>query len=323
MRSPRFAGLLALVVTTIGMPAGAQDAPPPWAYPVNPPNYKLPPDDGTVRRTPGSKAGYTLTQLRDRFLAPDWHPGDYPAMPEIVARGRKPDVAACGFCHRADGSGGPENANVAGLPKAYIIRQMADFKSGARKSSVQKRAPMALKDQLAKSISDADLETAAAYFASIKPRTTVRVVESSTAPKVAVTAWYYSAVPKGEREPIGQRIVDIPEDTRQFVNRDSRTRFVAYVPEGSIKRGQALVSTGGGRTVPCATCHGGPGLKGVSAIAIPGIAGRSPSYIVRQLYDFKHGARNGGQSALMKSSVASLALDDMIAIAAYVSSLEP
>ena len=52
-----------------------------------------------------------------------------------MARGRKPDVFACGVCHRADGSGGPENANVRGLPAEYIVQQMLAYKSGARQSS--------------------------------------------------------------------------------------------------------------------------------------------------------------------------------------------
>jgi cytochrome c553 len=304
--------------------AGAKETPPPWAYPVNPPSFTPAPDDGTIRKVPGSSAGYTLTQLRDRFLAPNWHPGDYPAMPEIVAQGRKPDVYACGFCHRADGPGGPENANLTGLPKSYILRQLADFKKGTRKSSVQERDPMRLKEQLAKAITDAEIEAAATYFASIKPRSIVRVVESATAPKVAVTAWFYTALPGNEQEPIGQRIVEIPENTAQFVNRDTRARFVAYVPEGSIKRGQVLATTGGaGRTLPCGTCHGGPAMRGVAPIGLPPLAGRSPSYLVRQLYDLKHGARNGSQGVIMKSTVNNLTIDDMIALAAYMASLEP
>ena len=71
-------------------------------------------------------------------------------MPAVVARGRKPDVLACGFCHRADGPGGPENASLAGLSADYIVQQMADFKSGARKTSVPERAPPALMIQVAK-----------------------------------------------------------------------------------------------------------------------------------------------------------------------------
>ena len=319
-------GLACLIAlgAAIVTPACAQDTPPTWAYPVNPPGYKLPPDDGTVRRVPGSNAGYTLTQVRDRFLAPNWHPDDYPAMPEIVASGRKPEVFACGFCHRADGPGGPENANLTGLSKPYIVRQMADFRSGARKSSVPNRGPVELKAQLAKAVSDAEIEAAAAYFASIKPRSNVRVVESATAPKVAVTAWYYTALPGNEQEPIGQRIVEIPEDAEQFASRDSRARFVAYVPEGSVKRGQVLATTGGGgRTLPCGTCHGGPAMRGVAVIGLPALAGRSPSYLVRQLYDLKHGARNGSQGVIMKSTVKDLTVDDMIALAAYLGSLEP
>src|SRR5262245_8650345 len=157
--------LAALVSTQ----ARSQELPPQWPYPVNPPDFKLPPDDGTQRRVPGSSVTFTLTQLRDRFLAPDWHPSDHPTMPGPVAQGRKPEVFACGFCHRASGTGGPENANIAGLPEAYIVQQLADFKSGARKSPVAKRSPTELKAQMVKSITDQEIATAAKYFSALKP----------------------------------------------------------------------------------------------------------------------------------------------------------
>jgi cytochrome c553 len=54
---------------------------------------------------------------------------------------------------------------------------------------------------------------------------------------------------------------------------------------------------------------------------VPGIAGRSPSYLVRQLYDFKHGARAGDGSVLMKPVVQNMTPDDMLALAAYAASL--
>jgi cytochrome c553 len=300
---------------TMSAIAQSQEEPPPWAYPVNPPDYKLSPDDGSPRRVPGSAVTYTLTQVRDRFFAPDWHPSDHAPLPEIVARGRKPEVFACGFCHRADGPGGPENANLTGLPAAYIVQQMADFKSGARKSSLQKRAPTELKAQPAKAITDSEVEAAAAYFSSVKPRSIVKVIEADTVPKSHVTGWFLAAVSTGEKEPIGQRIIEVPEDLEQFVSRDTRSRFIAYVPVGSIQKGQALAVTGGaGKTVQCGSCHG-PDLKGVGPI--PGIAGRSPSYTFRQLYDYKHGARAGTGSELMKPSVEKLTVEDMIALAAY------
>jgi cytochrome c553 len=299
-------------------PAFTQDAPPAWAYPVNPPGFKLPPDDGKPRRVPDSDVTYTLGQVRDRFLAPDWHPGDHPPMPEIVARGRKPDVFACGFCHRADGPGGPENANIAGLPVAYIVQQMADFRSGARRSSVQKRAPTELKASMAKAITDAEVQAAAAYFAALKPRQVVRVVESGTAPKTYVTGWFLAAA-SGDKEPIGNRIVEVPEVLERFVLRDARARFIAYVPVGSIERGRALASRGDG-TFQCAACHG-PDLRGLGDI--PGIAGRSPTYTFRQLYDYKSGARSGPDSEPMKAIARQLTLDDMIALSAYTASLSP
>ena len=313
--------LLPFAAMLAATPSESQESPPAWAYPVNPPDLTLAPDDGTIRRVPGSDAGYTLTQLRDRFVSPNWHPGDYPPRPEIVVRGRKPDVFACGFCHRADGPGGPENANLTGLGAAYIVQQMADFKSDARKSSVPNRAPPTLKASLAKAITDAEVEAAAAYFSSIRPRSIVSIVETDTVPKSYVTGWHLAVMKSGEKEPIAQRIIEVPENLEQFVNRDTRARFIAYVPPGSIKTGQALAAGGGGgKTLPCGTCHG-PDLKGLGPI--PGTAGRSPSYIVRQLYDFKHGTRAGVGSALMKASVEKLAVEDMLALAAYAASLPP
>jgi cytochrome c553 len=56
---------------------------------------------------------------------------------------------------------------------------------------------------------------------------------------------------------------------------------------------------------------------------VPPIAGRSPSYIVRQLYDIHNGARSGSIAVQMRTPVRKLQLDDMISIAAFVSSLRP
>jgi len=300
--------------------AQGKEGPPEWAYPVNPPGLKPPPDDGVPRRVPGSAATFTVTQIRDRFFAPAWHPGDHPPMPEVVAHGRKPDVFACGFCHRADGPGGPENSGLAGLPAAYIVQQMADYKSGARTTSVPKRN-IELMISLAKAATDAEVQAAAAYFAALKPKSIIRVVESDTAPKTFVTSWHLVPVKPGEAEPIGQRIIEVPENPEQFASRDSRSRFIAYVPVGSIEKGRELAASGGGgKTIQCGACHG-PGLKGSGPI--PGIAGRSPSYTFRQLYDFKHGARTGNGAALMMPAVERLAVEEMVALAAYVASLAP
>lgn len=303
-----------------GMPAYSAEGPPAWAYPVVPPDFKPTPDDGIPRRVPGSTATYTVTQLRDRFIAPDWHPAEYPPMPEVVSRGRKPDVFACGFCHRADGPGGPENSALAGLPAAYIVQQMADYKSGARKTSVPKRN-VDLMISLAKAATDAEVAAAAAYFSALKPKSIIRVVETDTVPKTFVASWHLAAVKTGDKEPIGQRIIEVPEDLEQFASRDTHARFIAYVPIGSIVKGEVLVKSGGaGKTIQCGTCHG-PDLKGLGLV--PGIAGRSPSYNVRQLYDYKSGARAGVGSAQMKEVVTKLSVDDMVSIAGYLAGQAP
>jgi len=310
--------LIAVVLSVVAGLCGAQ-TPPEWAYPVNPPGFKPRPDDGAPRRVPESSASYTLTQLRDRFISPVWHPEEHPPQPEIVARGRKPDVYACGFCHRADGPGGPENANLMGLPAKYIAQQMADFKSGARRTAVPGRNTD-LMISLARAANDAEVGAAAAYFSAIKARAVIRVVETESVPRTYITGWHFALMGNGEHEALGSRIIEVPEVFERFESRDTHARFIAYVPPGSVKKGEALATSGLGKTVACGSCHG-PGLVGTADI--PGIAGRSPTYLVRQLYEFKHGMRAGPQSAPMKPTVENLAVEEMIALAAYAASLPP
>jgi len=294
--------------------------PPAWAYPRPAVDYKAPVDDGTLRHVPGSSASWTLTQLRDRFFAPDWHPEEHPPMPGVVAHGRRPAVFACGYCHRAEGTGGPENANIAGLPKPYIIQQMADFKSGARKSCVPERSPEKNMTATAKAATVDEIAQAATYFSRIKPRKLITVVEAAEVPKSYVADSVYALSPGNEKEPIAGRILEIPKDLEQFESRDTHTDFIAYVPPGSLAAGKALSSGPSGKTVRCAQCHGGD-LRGLEAV--PGIAGRSPSYLMRQLYDIKHGARAGAGSQVMKPVLANLDDADFTSLAAYAASLNP
>lgn len=299
----------------------AQEGHPAWAYPMNPPDFKPAIDDGSVRRVPDSAAGYTLTQIRDRFAATDWHPGDHPPMPDVVAKGRKPDVFACGWCHRADGPGGPENANLMGLPYAYFVQQMKDFRSGDRKTSIAQRAPATLMIAGSKGISDAEIDEAARYFSALKPRPNRRVVETALVPKTTVDGWVLVDIGNGDKEPIGLRIIEVPERAGDFESRDSRARFIVYAPPGSLSRGKELVRTGAeGRSVPCATCHG-PELRGTDII--PPIAGRSPSYLARQIHDVRTGARAGQSASQMKPVVERLTDADIVAITAYLASLDP
>lgn len=292
---------------------------PEWAY-LWEPSFQVPPIDDLPRHVPDSLVTYTLAEIRNLFLTQDWHPEEHPPMPEVVARGRSPAVRACGVCHRADGSGGPENASLAGLPRDYIVQQMADYKSGARTFSGPRRGPVLLMIATATAVTNEEVQAAADYFSALKPNVSISVIETDVVPKTHVARTHFVTSETGGNEPIGQRIVEVPVDAEQFEYRDGRSQFIAYAPTGSLAKGEALAKGSAGTTVACAACHG-QDLQGAGTV--PRIAGRSPSYVVRQLYDFQQGTRAGIYSALMKPAVEKLTEDDMIALAAYLASLKP
>src|SRR2546430_12426800 len=121
----------------------------------------------------------------------------------------------------------------------------------------------------------AGIEAAESCLSALKTQAVGRVVESDSVPRTYITGWHFAAMGKGEQEALGQRIIEMPEVFEHFESRDTHARFVAYVPPGSIEKGRALATTGGGKTVQCASCHE-PALKDVGAI--PALAGRSPTY---------------------------------------------
>ena len=284
----------------------------PWAFPEIPPGLKRE-DDGQPKRVPGSTKTYSVAQINDQFGPPDWYPEDHPPMPTVVAQGRKPDVRACGLCHLANGLGHPESSNLAGLPAYYIVRQMTEFKSGDRGHAIM--------SPIAKAMTDAEIQEVAKYFSSIPMKPWTRVVETDSVLKSTVFLGAMRVRAKeGGTEPLGQRIVTLPEDEARESLRDSHSGFIAHVPPGSLKRGMALVNTGGNKTVRCGLCHGAD-LKGMGPV--PPLAGRAPIYIFKQLYGYQKGMRSGLWNPLMKDVVMKLTTDDMLAIAAYTASVQP
>ena len=325
MKKILLVGLVALCATAIRV-SGQGETPPAWAYPQAQ-NQQRPPDDGKVYHLEGSTAGFTATQINDPFAPPDWYPNEHPPMPEIVAHGRRPDVRACGQCHMPHGLGHPESSGIAGLSADYIVEQMRAYRDGRRKSSVGNSIMI----PISKGATDDEMRTAAEYYASLKPQKWLRIVEADMVPTTFVGVGNMRfATTDGKKEPIGNRIIELPEDAEKAELRDSHSSFVAYVPKGSIAKGEELAMTGGdhvengkivkGKTVACGICHG-PQLKGLGNV--PNLAGRSPIYLVRQLYDFKHGARTGKEAALMIPVVVGLTQDDMLNLAAYIASRQP
>lgn len=315
-------GILAisLLLATAAMgqqpaPAPGPQTPLPWAYGVNTPGLALPAPSG-MHRVPGSAE--ELSFPRDRFSPPDWHPAGHPPMPPVVARGREPQVFACGYCHLPNGQGRPENASLAGLSEEYIIQQMADYRAGLRKSSEPQMIPPSLMQAVGANATPEEAAEAARYFAGMTPKRWIRVVETATVPETVVSGWMYIEKAGGSQEPIGNRILEMPENLERTELRDDSSGFVALVPPGSVARGRELASGSGGTA--CSACHGGD-LKGLGPV--PRLAGRSPSYLARQLYDLQTGNRRGLWSPLMADVVARLTPEDIVALAAYLASLEP
>lgn len=328
----------------------AYDREPLWAYgfdtppkptdraaPQNPPSRKLRANEDTadqtrLRRVNGSGAAYSLVDVRDGSNVIDWFPGDHPSpMPDIIAHG--PALAGalkrgCGSCHLPNGQGRPENAPTAGLPVAYFMRQIQDFRGGVRRSADPRKPNTNTMIDLAKAMTDTEIDQAARYFAAIAYAPWTRVVESETVPMTRIVGNLFLPLASERSEPIRGRIIEVPENEDETETyRNPHVGFVAFVPPGSIEGGKDLVTTGGmrvsgnnivqGRTTPCVTCHG-VDLLGVADV--PPIAGRSPSYVVRQMWDIQQGTRNGAAVQLMKMAIANLTAEDLVAVAAYVAS---
>jgi len=351
--------LVVISVTAAVLAAGyvvqAQGQEPIWAYGFltppawndkaapaqNPPARVVRPNEDReeqlrLRRVDGSGATYSLVDVRDGHNVIDWFPGDHPSpMPDIIAHGPKRLGATsrgCGSCHLPNGKGRPENAQPGGLPYAYIVRQLQDFKLGFRRSADWRKANTPTMINLAMSMTDEEIRQAAAYFSAVKWDTRwVRVVETDLVPKTRIQGQLFVATESERTEPIAGRIIEVPADNTQVEElRNPHYGFVAYAPIGSVARGRELVTTGGsmvvggqtvqGKTTACAGCHG-PDLMGKDDV--PPLANRSPSYLARQLYDFQQGTRNGASAPLMRVVVANLTADDIVAITAYLASLGP
>ena len=291
---------------------------PDCAYPAAPAA-----DDGVKRELPGAAAKYTRNEAYFDYGPADWYPGDHPPMPDIVAHGKQAEgVRACALCHFPNGQGKMENGGVAGLSAGYILRQLREFKTGSRHSADPRKANTNEMAQIARLLSDEEAKAAAEYFSSMKWRPWVKVVEAEMAPAVrATTNGLFLPIEGAPPVPLGDRIIELPENAeRTDVMRDPRSGFLAYVPVGSIQKGQALAETGGGKTKKCHSCHGHD-LNGKGNT--PGIAGRSTSYLMRQLWDMKQGARKSSGLGGMGGVVAKLDIDDMIDLVAYVASRTP
>ena len=234
--------------------------------------------------------------------------------PKIVSSGAANKGFACAACHLYSGHGHPESADLAGVSADFLEQQMADFKSGDR-------VDPARMNTISMATSDDDAKAASEWFAALSTGPWVDVKEADMVPKTWVNGGRMRLpVPGGAMEPIGNRIIEVPQDPTLGLARDPKSGFIAYVPTGSIAKGKDLATTGGGKTISCTICHG-DGLKGFGNI--PKLAGQHPTYIARQLFNFKAGTNKSAAAMQMQSVAMGLTPDDILNIAAYASSLAP
>ncbi len=293
---------------------------PAWAFPTAPaasPAQK--PDSVVLHRVPNAAREYTMRQVGNAFDIPDWFPPSHPQMPAPVQYGTRPNARACGFCHLPDGQGRPENGTLAGLPSEYIVKQVRAFRDSTRLAAnpASKTNSMHL---VATSTSDADVSIAAEYFSKLKltRRNIVREVTQVPRTKIEVMLYAYDGA---GTEPIDGRLIEVPETFERHELRDPTVVYTTFVPIGSIARGRRLATNGPNTpATACATCHG-PQLLGKDAV--PPIAGRSPSNLLRQLMNFRTGARHDSLSITMAPVVEKLTERDMVSLAAYVGSRPP
>ena len=303
--------LSALAVSTRPAQQNAENHPA-WAFPA--PDANQPPaPEGEIKVT-GSTKSYTMKQIDDLGNPPDWFPDDYKNVPTIVRNGAANKGFACGSCHLFSGHGHPESSDLAGVSADFIEQQMADFKSGDRIDPARMNG-------IAQNTSDDDAKAAAEYFSSLPTGVWVKTMEADMVPKTYVNGGRMRLpLPGGGMEPIGNRIIEVPEDPALAVARDPKSGFIAYVPTGSIAKGENLAMTGGGKTITCTVCHG-DGLKGFGNI--PKLAGQHPTYIARQLFNFKAGTSKASAAVQMQKVAENLSPDDILNLSAYIASLAP
>ncbi len=321
----RMAGLaLALAAGGFSLGAAPTAIPPAlaWAYPVASPGTP-PTDEGPGPfRTP---AGALVTRAQLEAMArtlPDWAPGEHPPAPAII-RGPLPKdgPSPCAECHGLAGMGGVNLPDLAGLPAPYIEEQLHAFRSGARDSSSPHWLATSLMIAEARSLSEAQIRQAAAYYAATPRRPRMQVIETDVAPATRIErfGWLYRA--GTGVQPLNGRVIEVPSSLVQVALWDPALKQIVYAPKGAIARGEAVARSGGGAGQPCAACHRAD-FRGMAGDGPP-LAGRDPSYLARMLWDIHTGARRGPSVALMQRPAQGLTPRQITDVSVYLASLKP
>ena len=221
-------------------PASALPSPPArepaWAFPVQ--AGSLPAESPEPKSVEGSTKKYTPKEIDDLLNPPDWFPEAHKPAPSIVVKGRG-GALACGSCHLMSGLGHPESGDLSGFTADYLVQQMADFKAGTRKDYARMNG-------ISKEVSEEESRQAAEWFASLPRKQWSRVVEAAMVPKTFVGQGRMRfADPKDKgMEPIGNRIITLPEDQEKARLRDPQIGLCVLRAAGERGQGQSARRNG-------------------------------------------------------------------------------
>ena len=245
--------------------------------------------------------------------------------PRVVAHGQAVGPNPCATCHLFNGAGSLGVPDLAGLPAAYMIEQIGQFRSGRRHSSEEMMA-------VAKGLGDAEFARACAYYAK-PPRAWRRcnVVETARVPLTQPDRYGMLTVLSGGRtEPhrrpdhrgcrrLGHAVFPGGSGCGDDAGRAFRRRRVRAEGRRCTRHGSGA-QRGRGRPIlralprdafawrrPCA----GP------------LAGRSAACLARAMEDIRTGARGGRTVAPMRPIARGLSATDVRNVAAYLASLKP
>ena len=201
------------------------------------------PSAGLVRPT---RLPSTFRTARRRSPSPSsatsftWPTGS----PAIIPRCRKSSCtavrptfadAACATCPTA--RDGRRTPRLPACPYAYVVQQLAGFQERSANERRRAQDEHHADDPGRQGMTDDGDQVAADYFSSMKWTPWIRSSRPTRCRRRESPATCSSRSPIGGTEPLGNRIVETPEDAERFELRDPRSGFVAYVPRGSIAKG--------------------------------------------------------------------------------------
>jgi len=200
------------------------------------------------------------------------------------ASGGKAKAATCTGCHGEDGNSMmPGFPKLAGQHKAYLIKQLQDFKSGSRLSPLM--AP------LATGLDEKSIEEIAEYYSANK-----------------ISANPVLVLPASDEDD------EAPAKTEE----QKKAELAKLIAQGSNLYRNGDIATA---VSACIACHG-PFGEGNRPAAFPALHSQHADYLIKTLTDFKTGARSKSRENMMHMIATKMTDQEIKAVAYYIASMK-